>query len=161
MKQTLILIIALFLSLNLSAQKTSELKSEIKSVTVYQQGAQMNRTANYTVEKGKTSLVFKALPDQIDPKSIQVKAGSDIVIVSVNHTIDYLNKIKNTEVVENLKNKQKYLLDSIDLQKKLLKVFDEEYNMILTNKTIGGNNGLSVAELEKASNFFRSRLTKY
>ena len=57
-----------------------------------------------------------------------------------------------------MQKQQQALIDSIQMLKKLHKVYDEEKTMLLNNKSIGGNNGINITELEKATKFFRKRL---
>ena len=160
MKNFLLFSAIVLLQLSLSAQTEKMVESTIKDVTVYQQGVQISRIGKCNLTKGKTTLVFSGLSSKIDPKSIQAKATNDMMIVSVTHSIDYLNKNKASKEIENLEKSRKNISDSIKVLKNIKVVYNQEKEMILTNKSIGGNNGVNINDLQNAANFFRNRLTE-
>lgn len=144
-----------------TTKKEKDFTAPIQSVTVYQQGAQITRQSKVELDKGETILVLKSLSAKIDEQSIQVKADEEgITIVSVVHSLDYLNPPLDRADLGTLEVQQKNLSDSIKLQKKLLAVYAQEREMILANKSIGGEDGVNIADLERAATFFRQRLTE-
>jgi hypothetical protein len=148
------------ISICTQAQNQKEINSEIKNVTVYQQGAQVSRESNINVSKGKTTLIFKGLPSKIRPESIQAKASNDVMIVSVTHNLDYLNKTTVSKEITTLNTRRRILIDSIKMVNNYKAVYTEEKEMIIANKSIAGDNGVNVNELEQAATFFRKRLTE-
>jgi len=159
-KAHLVLIAGLFSSL-VYAQTERSIDSEIKKVIVYQQGALITREAKCSLTKGKTTLVFKGLSSKIDPQNLQVKtANNQVTLVSVSHSIDYLNLNKTNKEIVKLDAKKRELTDSIKILKNLKAVYAQEKEMILSNKSIGGTNGVNVTELQNAASFFRNRLTE-
>lgn len=136
-----------------------EISSEIKNVTVYQQGAQVTRIGDVYLQKGKTVLLFKGLPSEIGPESIQAKASDDVMIISVTHSIDYLNKPIVSKEITLLNDRRRELIDSIKMVKNYMSVYAQEREMIIANKSIAGDNGVNINELEQAAAFFRKRLT--
>ena len=137
-----------------------EVSSEIKNVTVYRQGAQVSRTGDIYLAKGNTVLLFKGLPAGIDPESIQAKASGEVMIVSVTHSIDYLNQNIVSKEITTLNEKRRDLADSIQMLKNYQSVYSREREMILSNNSIGGQDGVNINELEQAASFFRKRLTE-
>ncbi|MDD2279364.1 MAG: mucoidy inhibitor MuiA family protein [Bacteroidales bacterium] len=160
MKKALYSIVGIFLFSTVLATNQKEVSSTIKEVTVYQAGAQIMREANVKIDRGVSELHFKGLPEGIINKSIQVSAEQSITIVSVVHSIDYLNKQKSTEEIIALEKRREILRDSISIQRNIQKVLQQEKEMILSNRTIGGENGVMAADLEKMASFFRNRLTE-
>jgi hypothetical protein len=142
------------------AQSKKDITSEIKNVTVYQQGAQISREGSVSIPKGKTTLLFRGLPSRISPESIQAKATNEVMIISVKHSLDYLNKTTVNKEIASLTNKRRILLDSIKMLNNYKIVYSQEKDMILSNKSIAGNNGVNINELEQAATFFRKRLTE-
>ena len=159
MKNILTLIIA-GISLQAFSQPEKVISTEIKSVTVYQQGAQVTRENNITIQKGKSTLIFNGLPSKITPSGIQVSATNDVMIISVTHSLDYLNKTIVNKDLASLNKKQRSLTDSIRVLNNLKNVYLEEKTMILGNSSIAGANGVNINELEQAATFFRKRLTE-
>jgi hypothetical protein len=160
MKNYLLSTCLIALSINSYGVIQKEVTSEIKNVTVYQQGAQILRVGNTTITKGKTTLLFKGLPSKISPESIQAKATNEVMIISVTHSLDYMNKITVSEEITSLNNRRRIFQDSIKMLDNYKTVYAQEKEMILANKSIAGNNGVNINELEQAAAFFRKRLTE-
>jgi hypothetical protein len=160
MKKILYSIIGLFMYSSVLATNQKDVSSTIKQVTVYQAGAQIVREANVKIDKGVSELHFKGLPEGISNESIQASANPGITIVSVLHTIDYLNKQKSSEEIIALEKRRDIVRDSISIHKNIQKVLGQEREMILSNRTIGGEKGVVAADLEKMASFFRTRLTE-
>lgn len=160
MKKYLLFFVGVLLFSSASAVTQKDVASKIKEVTVYQSGAQVMREATIAVDKGVSELHFKGLPEGISNESIQVTADKSVTIVSVVHSIDYLNKQKSTEEIIALESRREIVKDSISIHRNVQKVLDQEKEMILSNRTIGGDNGVLAADLEKMASFYRSRLTE-
>jgi hypothetical protein len=160
MKKIRYTIIGAFLVSSVFATNTKDVNSTIKNVTVYQVGAQVTRETNLKLDKGVTELHFKGLPQDISNESIQASADQGVTIVSVVHSIDYLNKQKSTQEIIALEKRREILRDSISFHSNIQKVLSQEREMILANRTIGGEEGVSASNLEKMASFFRSRLTE-
>lgn len=160
MKKTIVSVGVIALSIAIYAETPKEINSEIKNVTVYQQGAQITREGNGFIPKGKSTLIFQGLPEKITPSSIQVSATNNVMIVSVTHSIDYLNKSLTDKTLTDLYKRQLSLTDSIKVLNNLKTVYEQEKAMILSNSSISGNNGVNINDLEQAAIFFRKRLTE-
>ncbi len=160
MKNQLLSFSLIALTITTHAQSQKDITSEIKNVTVYQQGAQISREGSISIPKGKTTLLFKGLPSKISPESIQAKATNEVMIISVKHSLDYLNKTIVNKEITSLTNRRRILLDSIKMLNNYKAVYAQEKEMILANKSIAGDNGVNITELEQAATFFRKRLTE-
>lgn len=142
----------------LFGQKEQTVNSTIKEVVVYQQGAQVSRTAEIKLESGKTTLVFDSLSPEIFEETIQFESSGQVLIEAVYHQMDYLMELPLKADVEALQVRMKTLKDSVKLLMQFGSVFEQEKEMILANRSIGGDQGVSVSELAAASEFYRSRL---
>jgi len=160
MKNQLLSFSLIALTITAHAQTQKDITSEIKNVIVYQQGAQISREGSISIQKGKTTLLFKGLPSKISPESIQAKATNEVMIISVKHSVDYLNKTIVSKEITSLTNKRGILLDSIKMLNNYKIVYSQEKDMILANKSVAGDNGVNINELEQAATFFRKRLTE-
>jgi hypothetical protein len=158
MRQLLLITCLAVMSITTNAMIQKEISSEIKNVTVYQQGAQISREADFAIQKGRTTLLFKGLPSKISPETIQAKASDEVMIISVTHSLDYLNKTTGSKEITSLDKKRRVLLDSIKMINNYKAVYAQEKGMILANQSITGDNGVNINELEQAAVFFRKRL---
>lgn len=158
-RSSFLLLLAVSLtSVNTFSQK--EPVTKITAVTVYRTGAVVTRESTGQLSKGTATLIFRGLTAKLDPSTIQFSTTGEVVINSVTHSIDYLNKAEADKEVKALQQKQKLLTDSIRVTLSLKKVYDTERNMIMSNSSIGGNNGVDITELKQTATFFRERLTE-
>ena len=160
MKKIILSGLSILISALTFADITKEVSTEIKNVTIYQQGALITREGNILLSKGKSTLIFQGLPAKITPSSIQISATNNVLIVSVTHNTDYLNKSIIDKELINLHKKQRTLNDSIKVLNNLKTVYSQEKTMILANSSIAGDNGVNIDDLQKAAAFFRKRLTE-
>jgi len=93
------LIVAGLLIIAVSAKASNEkfIKSSVKNVTVFTQGAQVFRTAPVSLSPGITELVFSGLSPNMNPASIQAGGKGNFIILEVKHNIKYPEPPKTTE----------------------------------------------------------------
>lgn len=163
MKSTyIILALLLFFQLPVMGQEDErEVNSKITEVTVFLRGAQVNRDARARLEKGKNVLVFRGLASGIDPKSIQVSAPENVLINSVTHEVNYLEKQKDNPRLTKVTDSLETVRDLLEVKKNERTVLDIEKKMVLANQKLGSEkSGITMEELQKAADFFRKRLTE-
>lgn len=136
-----------------------EFKSKIAEVTVYLNGAEVKRTASGSVPVGKSIVVIDELSNKLDPSSIQVIPSNGIEMLSISSEINTLNPEKLEPRIKTLKDSVELISKKLQLVRDELDAYTTEKQTLLKNQSIGGaNNGVSVLELEKAANFYRSRI---
>lgn len=155
--------IALFLlsTLSIFAQKEVNLDSEIKKVTVFFSGAQIEHYKSSELKAGRQELVFTKLTDFVDPNSVQVKAKGELTILSVRTRKNYEDlKISNAELNE--LNKQIEKLEAKDLiLRDEFNILSYDKDLLLKNRDLKGNDqGLKVTELKEAYAFMHTKLTE-
>ncbi len=159
--KTLFATLILAISLNALAQKEVPLSSEIKKVTIFFQGAQVEHQKQTDLKPGKQELVFEKLTDFIDPNTVQVKANGDLTILSVRTRKNFEDlKLTNSELAE--LNKQRLKLEAKD------EALRDEYEILALDKALlmknrdlkGNDQGLKVAELKEAYAFMHLKLTE-
>ncbi len=133
----------------------------IQSVTVYLEGAKLERTAQIKVPEGTTTLVFEGIADEVDKRSLQVEGKGSITIQSVQFQQDIIKKQKEMPAVARLKDS----IDYIELKIKHLKnkrySYKEELQLITANREIVGEKGvLKATDLKQMADFYRNRLYK-
>jgi len=156
----LITILSLFANA-LIAQDTIKSESEIKNVTVFLAGAQINRTSQVKLKEGSNIIVFTKLSTFIDAKSAQVKTDGNTTILSVKHRINYFDKPEKTEEITKLEKRKESIKNGIEETNVLITVYQLEESLITQNNSFGGTNkGVTARELDSASTLFRTRLTE-
>jgi len=160
--RTLIINLFLLIFINYSLAQNNESKdliSTIKNVTVYQSGAEINRTGKTTINNGTTYIKLKGLSPSIDPNSLQVKGKGNFIILSVSHKINHLNENDKPKEILLLEDSLKSINRTIEILKGEESVYNHEESMILANKSIGNKEiGVDALDLEEVANVFRKRL---
>src|SRR5437879_1966187 len=110
--------------------KAKELKTNIKEVTVFLNGAQIFETGSVSVPSGNTILKVKDLSPFIDEKSIQVKAEGDFTILSVNYKLNYLNELKKDVKIDSLKGIVEGIDMTVSREEARLEVFSEKQSIL-------------------------------
>ncbi len=135
--------------------------SKIKEATVYLRGAEIQRTANVQIGSGITELIFEDLSTTIDPNTIEVSGMGGIVVQSATFRTNYIRRGKEDPRIISIRDSIDLLSDNLDLIRAQKFAYQEEQKLIIENRKIGGEEtGLSIAELQKASDFFRTRLAE-
>ena len=173
--KNLILPIALLLlsAYNSRAEDETIIKSKISKVTVYTQGAQIQRDASYTVSKGISTIVIEGISPNIDPNSLQVQATGDIILLDSKYTIFYptpdpiLNPINGIppKILAEITRIQDSLFDmSYELSEFQYKidVLTSEKRIIENNGTIKGQGKVndSIPLLQDAINFYHVQMNE-
>lgn len=161
MKMNLKTILSAFLILGasfLSAQ--DEYKSNLKRVKLYASGAEVHRQANVKLVQGTQTVIITQVSQYIDQNSIIMGGTNGISILSTNigrnrNRLQYKEHPKVQKQLDSLVyfNKKR---KEIDTKKAVL---NAEIRMLQQNSKIGGNNGVNIAELERATVFFNKRYT--
>ena len=130
-------------------------------MTVFLQGAQVERNGRQNLSAGKYNIVFDSISPKIDKQSIQLKADGKLTILSVTHQLNYLKEQKVENEIKQLETQKEQLLNKIEVQKNMRNVYKQEEQMILKNQSIKGDNAtLKASELKDAADFQRQRLTE-
>ena len=139
------------------ASSAQEIVANIKSVTVFQQGAQVTHTGKVTTNSGISKISLKGLTQYVDANSVQVKLG-DAKIISLNFWVDYLSNGESNKLKVNLSDsleKVNYLLET---EKNHKLSFEQELKLIETNILIKGQTTLEVVDMDDFLAFYRTNL---
>ena len=160
MKKKSILVLSLLLTLGMAVQGQSlQVRSEMKEAMVFFQGAQLSREAQVRVPAGINELVFTQLPLDIDASSIQIKATGPITILSVSHRTNFLESPELSREIRQMEDSLRFYKNRIDLNRDMLKVYEEEEALLAANRSLGGSQvGVKVTEIQAAADFLRKRL---
>lgn len=135
------------------------IKSDVNSVIVYLDGAEVTRKVNVSLKEGKNELAFEGLSPLLVGKSMRVKCPSDVSVLSLSSNIDYLYK-------KDLTPKMKVLSDSVKILDEKLTALNDRKDALLVEKDLllGNRNfrsdekGIVLTDLTAAADFFRKRI---
>jgi len=161
MRKFIPVLIASIIAMNGYSQKDNQaISSKIEKVTVFMQGAQVERTAQQSIKAGKYNLVFDGISPKVNKQSIQLKADGKLTILSVTHQVNFLKEQQVQDEIKQLEAQKDQWLDKIAMEKNMRNVYSQEEKMILANQSIKGDATLKAAELKEAADFQRQRLTE-
>ena len=144
--------------------------SQIKNVTVFLQGAQINRLAKFTAKPGVNELIISGVSQFVDPKSIQVKGTNGIIILDSKFTSYYPSpeEQEDSKLPLSVRNKIKSVEDSIANVNYALSDLNAELEVLRASKAIIINNGAmrgqgkvndSIQLLKEAVEFYLHKVT--
>jgi len=149
----------LFPLFSLANGGTQDIPSRIGRVTVFKQGAEVHRAGEVSIPAGRSELKFSGLSPSLNPQSLQFKASGDFTILSVRHQLNYLADQQPNKEIELLAKRKDSFARSLKKEQAMLQVYQEEEDLLLANKQIGGQqNGVPIDGLKATADYFRSRL---
>ena len=157
----IVLFLLVFVNLNLIAQDKKEIsvKTEAKAVTVFMKSAQVTRKKSLELSPGKSAVKFTELSPYIDEKSIQVKVGNDVVVLSVNKQLNFTDTVSKAKNMQELKNKLEAAEDKVDMENTKLDVVKEEITFLNDNRVLGGKNQeVSLTNLKQTADYYHEHL---
>lgn len=152
----------LFLSLTFLAGQAQENKlnatSEVKKVTVFLTGAELSHQASVKLKKGKNTITFVGLSPRLDERSINLDPGTtDVNVLYINSHTNHLDEKKDNERIRTLKDSLEFYRDKLALLKLEQEALNTEKSLLFKDQSIGGQAGVSIAEVEKSADFYRKR----
>ena len=143
MKRIVFLINLLILTTTALANDKEIVKSTISEVTVYTSGAQIFRKASFNLKPGITDVIIEGVSPYIDPKSLQVKAFANVVLIDSKYEIYYPkpNPAKLEGLPLKIRKDILLLEDSIENTNFEIKELQDEIDVLNTSKSILSNNG--------------------
>lgn len=131
------------IALSATAVEKEIIKSSISEVTVYTQGAQVYRKANFNVKPGITELIIEGISPNIDPKSLQVKAMGNVVLIDSKYILFYPQPepVKLDGLPLKIRKDISLVEDSISALEYDLRDIQDEIDVLVASKNILSNNG--------------------
>jgi len=161
-KINLTLLIGL-LNFSVFAQKEKEvpLTSDLKKVTVFFLGAQVEHQANAQLKKGKQEVVFTKLTDFLDPNTVQVKANGDLTILSVRTRKNFEDIRISNDKIEAL-NAQRLVLEKKEIAlRDEYEILELDKELLMRNRDLKGQDkGISMIELKEAYAFMHQKMNE-
>lgn len=140
--------------------QAEDVKSTINNVTVYLEGAQIERTADINLPKGKHVLELHGITQNIDPNSIQVKSNTNLTLLSVRSEINYLTNQEIPKRIQSLEDSLQVLEVQIQNEKNAKFALELELDFLVTNKNIKGDETLTIEDFNEVADMYKTRVPK-
>ncbi len=136
----IVVLIGFFTFPQLYSSETIELdiSSSIRQVTVFTQGAQIEREATVSLQKGQMLLKFTDLSPYIKKESIRIDGDGSFTILNVQHQNDYLDELEKSNEIASSRKKVKELELKIEDEEIRIKILNNKLDFLETNKAIAG-----------------------
>ncbi len=159
-KKIIFFILPFLTSTAFSQENSVNVSSKINEVTVFMNGAQVQRLSDQVdIPQGVSLLLFSGLSSSIETQSLQAKGEGNFTILSVAKQDNFLIEKKKSEQKEALQVKVGSLMDKINTLRNEISVYKAEEEMLMKNQTVMGPNvNYDLVKLKAALDFQRQRL---
>ncbi len=149
----------LLVTVSAHAQSPVSLTSQVKAVTVYPRGAQVEHQTSKFLTSGRQVIAFTGLASELDPSSISVSSNGDVRVLSVSSQVNHLNESKKSKRIVLLEDSLETFEFDLKFNQNMLSVYGEERKMIIANQKVGWEkSAFAIEDLEDLSDFYRDRL---
>lgn len=143
-----------------AAPDRQTVESSVEQATVFQNSAQITRTATVHLASGRNEITFEGLTPSLKPETIQLRGSDPFMIMSLSHRREYIGVHPQKDRLERLKAQRDSLERIIEDKESTQSVLERERNILLSNINLKGDQqNLTAAELEKAMEYFHRKLT--
>lgn len=160
MKRLLFIVLSFYcINIHAAEADTLQITSSIDAVTVYRSGATINRKASAQLPKGISEVKLTKLPAGLDSKSFQVTVSKGFSILSVTPAMEKAT-LTPSEEMDDLVKKMKDFELKIKLERATQESLKEEEALLMANRQIASStSGISGAQLEQVTTYFRTRMS--
>ena len=127
----------------------------IKHVTVFTNGAQVERSLSVNLLAGEQVITFTGLSPYTDVKSMQIKARGKLTVLGVNYRTIHPDSIQR---VKQLREAEKLVKSTDEKERELkaqLEVVNAQLEMVKTNSSIGNRTTVTpLANIKELNNYY-------
>lgn len=132
--------------------------ASLKSVTVYRSGANMEHTAFANLNSGNSELIIEGISSYVDINSIQINCPSQVTILGIEFSNDYLSPENQSPEILILKDSLDKLVEEISKINIQITTSSDMIEILRVNRDIkGSQTGVSVAELAKLMEYYKTQ----
>jgi len=140
-----------------ATEEKNTVPSILRSATVYRTGAELVHTAAATLPQGSSELIIGDISNAVDLNNLRVSCTNDVTVMSVTFSTEYLKPETVSPFVKKLQDSVESLRKELARLDVLTRSDKELLELLAANKSIGGKNGLSVAELTKMVDYYKQK----
>lgn len=166
MKQLMVVAVFCFSVISISFANTRPGKnvvpSTLKSAIVYRSGAELFHSAKVTLAQGNNEFIIDGISNKIEVNSVRITADNNqLTIMSVEFGQNFLRAADESPSVKKIKDSIQHNSDELALVQAGINTAKELQSVLAANKSIAGSqNGVSVQELTKMMDYYRSKATE-
>ena len=155
----LVLLCTIYVSVIVNAgEGRNSVLSELKTVTIYRSGAELLHSVSSSLVQGNNELIIEGISNQLDINSIQIGCPSNVTIMSVEFSNNYMRSPEMTPRIKLLHDSLEQVQRDLDKINVSIIATSDLLEVLKTNRDIKGEQtGLSVAELMKMMDYYKTK----
>lgn len=134
-------------------------EAPVKRVTVFMNGAQVERSTSTNLTAGEQTITFTGLSPYTDTKSLQVKARGKLTVLGVNYRTTHPDSLKQSRQRDEAKKNVKAIVDKQQELEAQKEVIVAQLEMLKTNSSVAGRTAVTpLAGIKELNNYYSQEL---
>lgn len=135
--------------------ENKKVTANIKHVTVFTNGAQVERTHSVNLTAGEQVITFTGLSPYTDVKSMQIKARGKLTVLGVNYRTTYPDSMQQVKQLREAEQKVKQTADKERELKAQLEVVNAQLELLKTNCSTGNRTVVTpLVNIKELNNYY-------
>ena len=132
-----------------------KLTAGIKHVTVFTNGAQVERSHAVNLTAGEHVITFTGLSPYTDVKSMQIKVRGKLTVLGVNYRTTHPDSLQRVNQLREAERLVKQIADKERELKAQLEVVNAQLEMVKTNSSVGNRTAVTpLANIKELNNYY-------
>lgn len=145
----------------ISTGQDNKITSTIDEVTLYLQGARLERSATVQLDKGTQEIRLHNLSPDIDEASINITSLDGLRLNGLSYGSTGLEKKDSSAKIEALDEQIEILEKEMASLRAINNGLDQEYMLLENNRNLNSKEtGLSLTQVKEFGNYYRTRFTE-
>ena len=135
--------------------ENKKVTANIKHVTVFTNGAQVERTHSINLTAGEQVITFTGLSPYTDVKSMQIKARGKLTVLGVNYRTTHPDSLQRVKQLREAEQQVKLTTSKERELKAQLEVVNAQLEMVKTNSSTGNRTAVTpLANIKELNNYY-------
>ena len=148
-----------FLLLAITIHAGDKHEAPIKHVTVFTNGAQVERTQSVNLTAGEQVVTFTGLSPYTDTKSLQLKARGKLTVIGVNYRKAHPDSLRQVRTLKEAQERVKAAEDQMHQLKAQREVVESQLEMVKTNCSVGNRTAVTpLAGIKELNTYYSQEL---
>lgn len=145
--------------MGMGIQAAEKHEAPIKHVTVFTNGAQVERTQSLNLTVGEQVVTFTGLSPYTDTKSMQMRVKGKLTVIGVNYRKAHPDSVKQVRQLKEAQQKVKAAEDQENQLKAQREVVESQLEMVKTNCSVGNRTAVTpLAGIKEINNYYSQEL---
>ena len=159
MKAKLITMAMALLLVVVAKAENKKVTPELKHVTVFTNGAQVERTHSMNLLAGEQIVTFTGLSPYTDVKSMQIKAHGKLTVLGVNYRTIHPDSLQRIKQLRDAEQKVKQTDDKEREMRSQLEVVNAQLEMLKTNCSTGNRTAVTpLANIKELNTYYAQEM---